>query len=130
MRRREVITLFGAAAAWPLAARAQQPGRVYSVGILVSGGALLTSDERRTSLVNGLAARGFIEGRNLAIESRYGIGQTERLAGLVKELDDWKADAIVTLGYPASRRSGAARSGRGRLQGESQRLRTGEARRA
>jgi putative ABC transport system substrate-binding protein len=69
---------------------------------LVSGGAFLGTDQRKTALVTGLAERGFVEGRNIAFAIRLGGGQGERLAALVAELNDWKADVIVTLGYPAA----------------------------
>src|SRR5215831_12321542 len=76
MRRREFITLLGgAAAAWPLAARAQQPG-VPLVGLL-EGSQL---DDRQLEAVRqGLKEAGYIEGRNIAIKYRSADGRFERL---------------------------------------------------
>jgi putative ABC transport system substrate-binding protein len=103
MRRREFITLLSAAAAaWPLAGRAQQPGKVYRLGLLTSGPAVGALDERRKTLFSGLAARGFVDGRNLAIEQRSADGRLERLDGLAAELKAANLDVIVTFGYPAA----------------------------
>jgi putative ABC transport system substrate-binding protein len=103
MRRREFITLLGGAAvAWPLAARAQQPGKIYRVGLLGAGPAIGPSDERRQTLLTGLAARGFVEGRNLVLEQRFADARAERLGGLATELKQANVDVIVTFGYPAA----------------------------
>src|SRR5687768_11472632 len=103
MRRREFITLFGgAAAAWPLEARAQQPGRTYRVGLLATGGAFGAGDERRKTILEGLAARGFVEGRNLVFDVRWGEGRYERLSESATALKAASTDVIVTFGYPAA----------------------------
>jgi putative tryptophan/tyrosine transport system substrate-binding protein len=77
MQRRTFISLIGGAiAAWPLAARAQQPGKTYRVGLLATGGAIGPGDERRKAILEVLAAHGFVEGRNLAFEAKWVTGGT------------------------------------------------------
>jgi putative ABC transport system substrate-binding protein len=102
MKRREFITLLGGAAAWPLAARAQQPGKIYRVGLLANGPAVGPFDDRRKTLLSGLAARGFVDGQNLVVVQRSADAHPERLDGLVAELKAANVDIIVTFGYPAA----------------------------
>jgi putative ABC transport system substrate-binding protein len=101
MRRREVITLLGGAAVWPLVARAQQTGIVPRVGFLGNSTAALEAN-----LVGpfrgGLRALGYEEGRNIAIEYRWAEGRYERFPALIAELIASKVDVIVTAGTPAS----------------------------
>src|SRR5881296_3237148 len=84
MRRRDFITLLGGAAAWPLAAHAQQP-TMPVIGFLRST-SLAVSTPMVTGFRQGLTATGFKEGQNVAIEYRYADNQLERLPGLVAEL--------------------------------------------
>ena len=75
MRRREFITLLGGAAAWPLAARGQQPARMRRIGVLLN----LAEDDQETkkrvaAFLDGLQELGWSEGRNLRIEYRWGEG--------------------------------------------------------
>jgi putative tryptophan/tyrosine transport system substrate-binding protein len=84
MRRREFVSLLGGAAAWPLAARAQQAGMPV-IGFLRST-SLAVSTPMVTGFRQGLATAGFTEGHNVAIEYRYADNQPERLPGLVAEL--------------------------------------------
>jgi len=84
MKRREFITLIGGAAVWPLAARAQQPAMPV-VGFLRSG-TLTDVLYRVTAFRQGLKDTGFVEGQNVAIESRSDEGQADRLPPLVADL--------------------------------------------
>jgi len=95
MRRRSFITLLGgAAAAWPLAARSQQPARLPLVAILRSEVAGDSEGLRNSAaLVQGLQALGWTEGRNVRIEYRFGSGDAERVRKYSAEL--------VTLGFPS-----------------------------
>jgi putative ABC transport system substrate-binding protein len=75
--RRKFITLIGGAAAWPLAARAQQSGKLPTIGFL--GAATLSSSSQSvTAFVQRLREIGWIEGRTVAIEYRWGEGRNER----------------------------------------------------
>jgi putative tryptophan/tyrosine transport system substrate-binding protein len=84
MKRREFFTLVGGAAAWPLAARAQQPGMPV-VGYLRSA-PLADVAHLVTAFRQGLKEAGFVEGQNVAIEFRSAEGHTERLPALAAEL--------------------------------------------
>ena len=98
MRRREFITLLGGAAAlWPLAARAQQGDRLPTIGYL---GATTTStqSEMVTAFVGRLRELGWIEGRTVAIEYRWAEGRPERFAEIAAEFARLKVDVIVTSG--------------------------------
>jgi putative ABC transport system substrate-binding protein len=103
MRRRDFLTAAGGAAiAWPAAVSAQQQGKMYRVGLLAPGQAG-PADERRRAILQSLAARGFVEGRNLAFDARFGEpGRPEGLSTLVAALREAKADVIITFGYPAA----------------------------
>ena len=100
MRRREFITLFGgAAAAWPLAAGAQQPA-IPVVGFLRS-----SSIERSPHLVaaflQGLKEAGYLEGQNVTIAYRSAEGQYDRLATLAADLVQRRVNIIVATGGSA-----------------------------
>jgi putative ABC transport system substrate-binding protein len=101
VRRREFITLLGgAAAAWPLAARAQQLGKLPTVGFLVPNTRSAAS-EWIDAFVLRLRELGWIEGRTIAIEYRWVEGHTERFAEIAAEFAKLKVNVIVTSGTPA-----------------------------
>ena len=99
MNRREFMGLVGgAAAAWPLAAQAQQVVKVWRIGILDSATRELNQDI--AALFKGLRALGYVEGQNLIVEYRSADGRNERLPELVSELLRLNLDLIVVRGTP------------------------------
>ena len=109
MRRREFITLLGGAAAtWPLAARAQQPGKVARIGYL---GLTTPSSHAKYSQAfrDGLRRLGYVEGTNVVIDFRFAEENTDRLTALAAELVRNQVDVIVTYatGVPVAQRTTA-----------------------
>jgi putative ABC transport system substrate-binding protein len=99
MKRREFITLLGGvAAAWPIAAHAQQ-STMPVVGFL-GGPSRSTYAPYIAGIQNGLKETGFVEGQNVVIEQRWAEGQYERLPALASELVRRRVAVIVTLGGP------------------------------
>jgi putative ABC transport system substrate-binding protein len=97
IRRREFITLLGGAAAWPLAARAQQGDRVRRIGVLTWG------DEndpvfkpRLSAFTQALAGLGWADGRNVRIDLRWAGDDINRIRALAQELVGLQPDIIVT----------------------------------
>jgi putative ABC transport system substrate-binding protein len=104
VKRREFITLLGGTVAWPITARAQQPG-VALMGLLA--GAQL--DDRMLSAIRrGLKDAGYVEGRNIAIKYRTADGHFNRLPGLAAELVADPVAVIVALGTQAALAAKAA----------------------
>jgi putative tryptophan/tyrosine transport system substrate-binding protein len=100
VRRREFITLIGgAAAAWPLAVRAQQPMRIAKIGHIESGWPS-SSPNLLAAFRQGLRQLGYVEGQNLFIERRYAEGREERLPQLAEELVQFGVDVIFAIGPP------------------------------
>jgi putative tryptophan/tyrosine transport system substrate-binding protein len=97
MKRREFMTLLGGAvAAWPLAARAQQPGKLPTIGFLGANASAFSP--WTAAFVAHLRELGWIENRNVAIEYRWSEGRTERYAEIAAEFVRLKVDVIVTVG--------------------------------
>jgi putative ABC transport system substrate-binding protein len=99
VRRRQFITLLGGAAAWPLAARAQQ-SKMPRIGALV-----LTDEDGRVfgkELREGLRELGLVEGQNYALELRSADGNANRLPGLAEELVRRKVDVIAAIFTPCA----------------------------
>ena len=102
MRRREFIALLsGAAAAGPLAARAQPSGKTYRIGFLGPGS---YAERKRDidALQKGLRRLGYEEGRNIVIEYRWAEGRYDRLPELTAELVKLNVDVLVTAGTPGA----------------------------
>jgi len=99
MIRREFITLLGGAAAWPLAVHAQQSGKLPTIGFL---GAVTASFQKPwvDAFAQRLRERGWIEGRSITIDYRWGEGRPERFAEIAAEFVRLKVDVIVTSGTP------------------------------
>jgi putative ABC transport system substrate-binding protein len=98
MKRREFIALLGGAAtALPLAARAQQPGKIPTIGFL-SASTAAAEGARRTAFVQRLGEFGWVEGRSVMIEYRAAEGIVERAGEIAGELTRLKVDVIVMAG--------------------------------
>src|SRR5689334_469217 len=101
MRRRDFLALSGMAAAWPLAARAQQSARLPTVGFLGAATPLIMGPWIAAS-VERLRELGWIEGRTAAIEVRWAEGRSNRFTEIADEFVRLKADVIVTSGAAVS----------------------------
>jgi putative ABC transport system substrate-binding protein len=96
LKRRDFITLLGGAMAWPMAAGAQQAGKLPTIGFL--GADASAFSPWTAAFVAHLRELGWIENRNIAIEYRWSEGRTERYAEIAAEFVRLKVDVIVTVG--------------------------------
>jgi putative tryptophan/tyrosine transport system substrate-binding protein len=99
MKRRAFITLCGAAAAWPVMARAQQPGKLPTIGYL-GPATPAVEGQRVAAFVQRLRELGWIENRTIAIEYRWAEGRSERFTEIAAEFVRLKVDVIVTYATP------------------------------
>src|SRR5262245_2855352 len=101
MKRREFLALLGGAAAWPLAARAQQPmAKLPTIGFLGAATPLAWS-QRVAAFVQRLRELGWTEGRTVVVEYRWAEGRSERFQEIAAEFAQLKVDVIVAAGTPA-----------------------------
>jgi putative tryptophan/tyrosine transport system substrate-binding protein len=98
--RRQFIRLLGGSAAWPIAARGQQPGMPV-IGFLSSLSASVTS-KRIASFGDGLSETGYVAGRDVTVEARMAEGQYDRLPALAADLVDRRVGLIAALAPPAA----------------------------
>jgi ABC-type uncharacterized transport system substrate-binding protein len=101
MRRREFITLLGGAAvSWPLAARAQQGERMRRIGVLAGGAVASDADtqERNAVFAKSLQELGWVIGRNVRIDFRYGLGDAANVRKYVEELVALAPDVVLASG--------------------------------
>jgi len=95
MKRRELITLLGGAAVWPITALAQEPGKLRIIGYMGSNTPSAQSTWT-TPFLRRLRELGWIEGRNFAIEYRWGEGRNDSFAEIAADFVRLKVDVIVT----------------------------------
>jgi putative tryptophan/tyrosine transport system substrate-binding protein len=98
MRRREFISLLvSAAASWPLTAHAQQPGRMWRIGLITHSYVKAVD-----GLLEGLRELGYVEGQNIIFEPRYAEGKAERFQEFAEEMVRLKVDIIMVFTTPAA----------------------------
>jgi putative ABC transport system substrate-binding protein len=95
IERRKFLATLGGAAAWPLAARAQQPDKIWRMGFIARG-----YEKFYDALFEGLRDFGYVEGRNLSVERRYAGDRTERFDEFAAEMVRSGVDIIVVSQHP------------------------------
>src|ERR1700750_2286147 len=107
MRRREFMMAVGAAAAWPLAARAHEPAKTWRIGMLETVSPDLNA-KNIEALKRGLRDLGYVENQNYVLEYRSADGDSDRFPAFGDELARLRVDLIVTRGTPAARAAKSA----------------------
>jgi putative ABC transport system substrate-binding protein len=103
IQRREFITLFGGAVAWPVAARAQQGDRVRRIGVLMSYDENDAEGKHRVAaFTQALAGLGWTDSRNMRVDLRWAGGEANRIRALAQELVGLQPDVIATNGTAAT----------------------------
>jgi putative tryptophan/tyrosine transport system substrate-binding protein len=103
MTRRDFIMLFGgAAAAWPFAARAQQPEKIPRIGVLWHAGSAEAEGSNFRSLVKGLSDLDYVEGRSIKLEHRFPNEMPDRFKSMAAELASSNVDVLIGVGNDAS----------------------------
>ena len=100
MRRRAFLAALGSAAAWPLGAQAQQPGRLRRIGVLMGIADGPLGQAYVTALLDGLRDLGWSDGQNISIDIRWAAGNADQIRTLAKELIDRRPDLIVGQNTP------------------------------
>jgi putative tryptophan/tyrosine transport system substrate-binding protein len=107
VKRREFISLLGAAASWPFAARAQQPTKLPTIGFVTSR-SLDGSARHAAAFTKGLSEPGYVEGQNVIVEYHWLSGQNDRLPALMADLVHRRVAVIATAGDPSTLAAKAA----------------------
>jgi ABC-type uncharacterized transport system substrate-binding protein len=103
MKRRDFIILVcGAAVAWPLAARAQQPEKIPRIGVLWHAGSAEQEGASFKSLVKGFSDLGYVEGRNITLEHRFPNEMPDRFKSMAAELVSSNVDVLIGVGNNAA----------------------------
>src|SRR5262245_39763955 len=102
IKRRELLTLLGGVAAWPLAARAQQPERVRRIGSLTGIADDSTTQARLATFLETLQQLGWTEGQNVQVDRRWGGGDADRIPKYAAELATLNPNVILATGAPAT----------------------------
>jgi len=102
IRRREFIALLGGAAAWPLAASAQQSTKLPRIGVLWHAGSAEQEGSNFTELVKGFTDLGYVDGRNIILEHRFPNELPDRFKNMAAELVDSKVDVLISVGSNAA----------------------------
>ena len=100
MKRREFVTLLGGAAAWPLTARAQQPGRTRRIGVLIAFSNDLEFQGLIKAFKQTLEAQGWMDGQNVQFDERWAQGDAKRIPALAAEMMSATPDVILAVATP------------------------------